>query len=333
MSNDNENHIQSGLQFFSNTITSINMRRMKINQTKGFAKFVLKKAHTKNNIYKLDPSLGILSFGLYHARLASNLGILTAYFNSNNKNEQVLQSNLTNLFYEIINDIAWGTINLVQFFWWTFRKSVTAGMYGVLLEGVGMLFDEVIMLIQFSKSMQQHKLDKENATSSYAKKQLEIAWTYRKINLLRSSLHITLFALIFIIFGVGLISFPISPIIYSVNFISTSLRISLLVMKNKQEASLMQCNNFSSQKILEYKRKCKLDLMQQINHFFHLIILIPLVLVLFGPLHIAFTVSAMLLVFLSDYIVDILLSKKNVNANTAEKTITAEATQKKHISP
>lgn len=329
MSNDKENNIQNGLRFFSNTITSINMRRMKINQSKGFAKFLLQKTSTESNIYQLEPSLGILSFSLYHARLASNLGILTAYFNANDKNKQVLQNNLTNLFYEIINDIVWGGINLVQFFWWTFRKSVTAGMYGVLLEGIGMLFDEFVMLTQFSKSIQQHQRATENVTSNYAKKQLEIAWVYRKINLLRSSLHITLFAIIFIIFGMGLIYFQISPIIYSVNFISNILRIGLLVIKNKQETSLMQCHNVSPQKILEHKRKCRVDLMQQINHFLHLVILIPLALILFAPHHIAFSVSTVLLVFLSDYIIDLLLSE--VNANSAEEPITSEATQKRHI--
>lgn len=315
MSNDKENHIQDGLRFFSNTITAINMRRQKVNQTKGFAKFLVKQANLESNICKVEPSLGILSFSLYHARLASNLSLLIAYFNSTNENKQALQNSLTNLFYEIINDIVWSTINLVQFFWWTFKKSVAAGMYGVLLEGIGMLFDELVMLTQFSKAQQQHQEAKTNAQSSYTIKQLEIAWMYRKINLLRSSLHIILFASIFIAFGMGLIAFPISTIIYSVNFISNSLRIGLLISKNKQEILLMQSNHVKPQEILKHERTFKIALIQQMNHFFHFIMLLPLVLILFAPQPIAFSISAVLLVFLSDYFIDLLLNEVNTAEN------------------
>ncbi|MDF1678084.1 MAG: hypothetical protein P1U32_05260 [Legionellaceae bacterium] len=304
MSQDKRIDLPKGLGFFNNAISSVNMRRQKIRQTKGVANLVLKQTSWNNHLSCWDTPLGVLSFALYYVRLTSNLSLLAYQYTCCSRDKRMSQAELEAISFTLLNDIVWSSINAMQFFWWTFNRSKKAGLLGVQSEGVGMLFDELVMLIQFEKARSQYKKSLISNTSSQEKDILKLNWTYKKINCARSSVHILLFALLFIGFGMGMVTFPISIFIYSTNIISNLLRITLEVQKDKQQLNIMRKHEVHSTKITQHQNNSKHHALQQLNHFFHFLLLVPLALVVSAPGPMALSVGIMMLVFFSDALVE-----------------------------
>lgn len=311
-------NVKTGFTFFSDTVSFVNSKRLKLRQTKGFASLVARKAGwKKNNLPQWDPILGISSFALYQARIVSNLGLLMCTLISDD-NEEIKQSILEEIMLTLVNDIVWSTINLIQYFWWTFKVSLEAGFRGMYLESVGMLFDTFVMLIQFIQGLVQHQQQLANFTAEQ-RDYHRLDWTYQTINLIRSSLHMVSLAMLFTGFALGFVAFPISIFVYSVNITSNSLRISFEIIKNKQKTTLMRQHGVNEDSISAHEQRIQLSAVEQINHFLHLLIFIPLILILFAPTPFALSVSMIIVVIISDYLIDQWIhSYQPTNAESSE---------------
>ncbi|MDF1646662.1 MAG: hypothetical protein P1U61_06770 [Legionellaceae bacterium] len=303
MTDKNSSYTHKNLKFFSDTISSVNTKRQKIRQTKGIANVVVGQISWKNNLCKWDPSLGLLSFTLYYTRLVSNITLLICQF-SDCRAEKMNPNALEDIMLELLNDTVWSSINLVQFFWWTFKVSTESGLRGVQLEGVGMLFDEMIMLIQYQKKLSQYKKNLCATTSLQKIDSLKLEWQYKKFNLLRSSIHIMFFSLLFIGFGMGMITFSISICIYSTNIISQSLRMILDILKDAQQSELMKKHDADYVEIKQHQNHSQYHAMQQANHFIHFLLFVPLALILSAPGPLTLSIGVMACVFLSDYCIE-----------------------------
>ncbi|MCH9757383.1 MAG: hypothetical protein K0U37_09365 [Gammaproteobacteria bacterium] len=301
--------VELGLRFFSNTITSVNAKRQKINQTKGIASFVVKKTSWTSNLTQWELPLSVLSFTLYYARLASNLILLARHLNHCSSNNEMNQKMLDLIAFDILNDIVWSTINLVQFFWLTFKVSIKAGLRGVQLEGIGMLFDDLVMLVQFKQKLEQHQEALLTTTSAAKKDYLKLEWEYKQMNVIRSFIHITLFSFVFIGFGLGVIALPLSILVFVTNIMSNGLRIMLGIIKDKQQTSLMRQHEASRLQVNQHLNRTEYNALQQINHFIHFLILTPLSLILCAPGSMVLSVGVMMSVLFSDYVIDHLIER------------------------
>lgn len=293
-----------GLSFFNRTISLINERRQKIRQTKGMANFIVQQIKWKNCMNAWDIPLGILSFVLYYLRLAANLILLAQHLYCASWTSKDSYKILYAIAFEILNDLVWSTINLAQFFWLTFKVSLKAGYIGVQLEGLGMFFDEILMLFQFRNAYREHYEKLESTEYLSDKEYLKIDWHYKQINTIRSVIHLTLFTAAFIGFGLGLVTFPLSIFVYSINITSGILRVTLGGVKDTQKLKVLEAHDVTSKQLSEHKTKSLRQLIQEINHLAHFLVFVPLVLILTAPCPLTFSIGLMLLVFLSDYIIN-----------------------------
>ena len=126
MTNSNNSHINSGLRFFQNQLDDLNNYRIKIQSSKMTLKYLIRSPVKKKNIDILTPPLNYLSFSLYYLRFATQLGVL-----STNNSSLHESSTAEPIYFQLLNDFVWGSINFIEFYFWSFSKSQSAGISGM----------------------------------------------------------------------------------------------------------------------------------------------------------------------------------------------------------
>lgn len=224
-------HLKSTLQFFSRTLSDLNNKRIQVNGAKGLAKYFANSQKRIRDLAPLDTSLGILSFSLYMLRFSSNLGLLVQ-LNLMEFEEQTDHKLRRELFYNLLNDSLWCAVNLTQFFWLSYRHSITSGLRGMQLETLAQLIDILIMIIRYKQEKDEYEL-KYNQTTGIERARLAIEWQKKELNVLRSLLTSLAIVSVFALFSFSVITLPLSLILSPIVLISSLLRI-IIDMKNDE---------------------------------------------------------------------------------------------------
>ncbi|KTD35851.1 hypothetical protein Lnau_0835 [Legionella nautarum] len=240
--------LKSTLQFFSSSLSDLNNKRIQVNRAKGLAKYFASSQKSMRALSPLDTSLGIMSFSLYMLRLSTNIGLLVQ-LNWVESKEQTDYKLRRELFYSLLNDSLWCAVNLTQFFWLSYRNSISSGLRGMQLETLAQLIDIFIMIIRYKQEKDEYEL-KYNQATGIERTRLAIEWQNKEFNTLRSLLTSLAIVTVFALFSFSIITVPLSPLISTIVLISSLLRVITEVKKNHKLINQLKLNEVSSQQIM-----------------------------------------------------------------------------------
>lgn len=205
------------LTFFKGHLTRMNTERIRFNRTKSIVRYVTKAQTKPWDLTLLDAPLGIMSFSIYYLRLGLNLSFLfqqlQEYRNGNIESMQSIQ----NVSLSVLNDSVWGTCNMIQYFWWTFRTSRSAGLRGMQLEVIGQLMDVLLIIIRHKQAFDQHQAQWAEASDA-GRERLMMEWKYQQRNFIRVCLHLSLFTSVMALMAFSAATIPLSPIFFFYQF-------------------------------------------------------------------------------------------------------------------
>lgn len=297
--------VSTRLTFFNDNLSKINVRRIQANRSKGLAKFLTKDAPKRRSLIVIEHPLGIMSFGLYGLRMINTIALLI------NQSCQVVNASpkskakTRDLWYSLLNDSIWFSVNLVEYFWLTFNTSRSAGLRGLQLDTVGQLIDVLILLIRYQQDKKSYLL-RCNQAGEEEKMALARNWRLNELHLLRNILTMLAIALTYALFSTSVITVAIAPIISPIVFMGALSR--LLIDMTHDSQFLAQLN--SSQTLFRLqeqnsRRKARLQDLNQIilsNIFlpmgFFVLISAPL------PLALSSCFVMLLLTKLADHFID-----------------------------
>jgi hypothetical protein len=226
-----------GANFFKKQLDLSNDYRMQLLRSKQRVNYLLTDQTKKMNLAKLSTPLGYLSFAIYYTRLLVSLSIIahqlfTAENTYSNRHPSFNYS-------QLLNDAVWGTINFVEFFFWTFSRSVEAGRMGMSLEVFGLLMDLSILVIQTNQTIHNLANKAFDESDPKIKRKLDNQIHIARKNQIRIIIHLLTiaFSLSTIAFQLG-ISFPLSPVFFVTGIVSGFLRLKWAVDKESFEANI-----------------------------------------------------------------------------------------------
>lgn len=250
-----QNTIRTSLTFFSNKSTQINTQRLQIKRSKNLASFFAKPLKNQRSIQKLDTTLGVLSFAIYISRFFSNLVLLQ--HEEDEKKRQALQ-------YTLFNDFLWASINLIQFFWLSFKKSTSAGYLGMQLEAIGQFTDLLVSIIRYLEDKEEYD-KKYNLASKEEQERMTIEWKYKELDFYRTLMTSASTFFIFALSSFRIIFIPLSPVIGTITFMSSLVKIVMAMKKDQETLQLLKDQNADPAFIAQKKQELFFDRMQELN--------------------------------------------------------------------
>jgi len=225
--------LRGALTFFRSGLTQINAQRLSLNNTKRIVKYVVHEGDVsaQSKLALLDTPVGYLSFLLYYARFANQIILL---INCDDDKEQA-----NGVYPKLLNDLLWGTCNLIQFYWWSFKVSSAAGYKGLQLEVCAQVIDLVIMMANHHKDYDAHLQEMAKA-SPETQKLLLNEWDFKRKNFIRAFIHASVIvsALAFIAFA-GL-AIPTTPVFFTVGIVSGLLKNLMQLQKEITVINLLK---------------------------------------------------------------------------------------------
>ncbi len=282
--------LASTLSFFNGKLSYLNDKRLQLNRAKSLAKYVAKSQNNIRDLAPLDTTLGVMSFSLYMLRFSANVGLLVQLNlvefpkNSNHKIRR-------DLYYSLLNDSLWCIVNLTEFFWLSYRNSISAGLQGMQLETLAQLTDILIMMIRYQQDKNDYDLQYNQATSE-ERARLAIEWQSRELNLLRSLLTGLSITIVFGLFSFSVMAVPLSPIISSIILISSLLRILIEIEKDKQLIHQLKLNETNPQEIMSKEQATSAARLKDLNQIMLNNIFLPMGIFLVITMPIPLTIIA-----------------------------------------
>ena len=285
--------LKSTLTFFNSQLTYLNTQRLQLNRSKGFAKYLAQSHKTLRNLTPLDTTMGVMSFTLYMARFAVNFGLLAQIL----VGEQLDKSDdktIKDLYYNLLNDSLWGTVNLTQFFWLTFNNSQSAGFYGIQLEVIAQLIDVLVMVVRFQESREEYEL-KLRQSSGADQKRLTMEWRHRELNFIRSFLTASSIMVALGLLAFSIASVPVSPIISAILLISALSRVLIDSEKDKKIIHQLKLDGVEPQLIAKEQSMLTRNRLNDLNQVILYNVFIPVGLFLFLTTPISLLLASVLL--------------------------------------
>ncbi len=239
--------IKSTLMFFNSKLTDLNDKRLQLNRGKGLAKYLAKSQKNTRDLASLDTALGVMSFSLYMLRFSANVGLL-AHLILVESQEKTYHKICRDLYYSLLNDSLWCVVNLTQFFWLSYRNSISAGLQGMQLETLAQLIDILVMIIRYQQDKKEYDL-KYNQAMGMERSRLAIEWQNKELNGLRSLLTSLSVVIAFGLFSFSGVAVPLSPVISSIILISSLLRVLIDIEKDRQLIHQLKLNETSREQI------------------------------------------------------------------------------------
>ncbi|CZK72525.1 Uncharacterised protein [Legionella pneumophila] len=239
--------IKSTLMFFNSKLTDLNDKRLQLNRGKGLAKYLAKSQKNTRDLAPLDAALGVMSFSLYMLRFSANVGLL-AHLILVESQEKTNHKIRRDIYYSLLNDSLWCVVNLTQFFWLSYRNSISAGLQGMQLETLAQLIDILVMIIRYQQDKKEYDL-KYNQAMGMERSRLAIEWQNKKLNGLRSLLTSLSVVIAFGLFSFSGVAVPLSPVISSIILISSLLRVLIDIEKDRQLIHQLKLNETSREQI------------------------------------------------------------------------------------
>lgn len=249
--NKKSEFIQSKIIFFKKNITDANSKRLSFNRNRNFIKYFVKPKLYSQTWTPISFSWGIFSFSIYLLRLLLNIFLLSYWLLT--QPAPLKSVNLTPILYEIVNDLLWSTCNLIQFFWWTFEVSKSAGYKGLQFEAIAQYVDCLIMIVRFHQEYQNQNAHKNTLS------------TYHYLQFIRSLLTLFFITLVLSLFAFSAITLPLSPIIFFISLSSTFIRMGINYYQYQ-----------SSSKRLKETETFSLETKKELSQFILDYVLIPL---------------------------------------------------------
>ncbi len=237
------------LKFFTSELTDLNIRRQQVNRSKGLARYFAKSQKNLRDITPLDTTLGVMSFSLYMLRFSANVGLLAQLILERGDNAPV-QTEHRDLYYSLLNDSIWSLVNLAQFFWLSYSKSVGSGLQGMQLETLAQFIDLLVMVFRFQKDKEEYELKYQNA-NSMERARLAIEWQNKETNFLRALLTGLAIAVVFGIFSFSLAAVPLSPVISAILLISAVIRVLNDMERDQQLLNQLKLNGASAHQVFD----------------------------------------------------------------------------------
>ncbi|HAT2008864.1 TPA: lpg0716 family Dot/Icm T4SS effector [Legionella pneumophila] len=239
--------IKSTLMFFNSKLTDLNDKRLQLNRGKGLAKYLAKSQKNIRDLASLDAALGVMSFSLYMLRFSANVGLL-AHLILVESQEKTNHKIRRDIYYSLLNDSLWCVVNLTQFFWLSYRNSISAGLQGMQLETLAQLIDILVMIIRYQQDKKEYDL-KYNQAKGMERSRLAIEWQNKELNGLRSLLTSLSVVIAFGLFSFSGVAVPLSPVISSIILISSLLRVLIDIEKDRQLIHQLKLNETSREQI------------------------------------------------------------------------------------
>lgn len=239
--------IKPTLMFFNSKLTDLNDKRLQLNRGKGLAKYLAKSQKNTRDLAPLDAALGVMSFSLYMLRFSANVGLL-AHLILVESQEKTNHKIRRDIYYSLLNDSLWCVVNLTQFFWLSYRNSISAGLQGMQLETLAQLIDILVMIIRYQQDKKEYDL-KYNQAMGMERSRLAIEWQNKELNGLRSLLTSLSVVIAFGLFSFSGVAVPLSPVISSIILISSLLRVLIDIEKDRQLIHQLKLNETSREQI------------------------------------------------------------------------------------
>jgi len=265
--------LKSTLKFFNTKLTDLNDKRLQLNRGKGLAKYLANPQKNTMDISPLETTLGVMSFSLYALRLSANIGLLIQLI-LKSSSKKINHNKHRDLYYRLLNDSLWCTVNLIQFFWLSFRNSTSAGLRGMQLEILAQLIDMLVMIIRYKQDQKEYEVKYNNASAS-ERVRLEIEWQNKQLSVIRSLLTGLSVALVFALYSFSIASVPMSPIISSVIVISSLIRVLTDMDRDRKLLQHLKCNEMNPQKVLAEERRMTKARLHDLNQIILSSVLIP----------------------------------------------------------
>jgi len=217
--------LNHNLTFFKTKLTHLNTQRLGYNRNRNCVKYFVDPQQYSKTLAPVAPVFGVISFSLYAIRFAINVRLLIQEQSEKIPNPIYIKE----LYYNLFNDLLWGTCNLTQFFWWTFAVSSSAGFKGLQLEAFAQLVDLLTLIIRYREAYQNHHTLLNTITDVDEQNRLRIEWHYKTLHFIRSCLTAALILSAFSVLAFSVTSAPISPIIFLISLCGTIARIGINV--------------------------------------------------------------------------------------------------------
>lgn len=301
MSTSSKKYIHEGLTFFTNKISSVNMQRLRYNRNKNLVNYITMIRKTPSNLKSISTAVGIMSFSLYYLQLIATIANLIEIKSKNNHTQQKKSDITHKLYLDLVNSLLWSTCNLTQFVLAN-SSQTNAGALVVQLEIIGQSLDLLIMLINYNhiRQEQERKLSKAAINE---KELLELEWEYRKINYLRSLLHLgsALTALCGLAVFKGF--FPSSPLIFLISLLSNTLKVALSWSEDTKRLQIMQKENYHPSYIQIDWRNIKLKRIKDVCNLLCQYALAPVSLLLLAAAPIPLTIICFVAIVAIEHII------------------------------
>src|SRR3990167_10556333 len=295
------------LLFFKKNLTYVNSQRLNFNRSKNFIKYHTAPALYTKILSPLNAPLGIASFSLYYLRFIVNLSLLAQLMLIRDLDKETKNQQQSELYYSLFNDLLWSTCNLVQFFWWTFARSQSAGRRGLQLEACAQLIDLLIMIINHQQNEQNYR-KKYNRANPIERERLNIEWYYNQINFIRTLTAVGLIVAIFSLLAFTTSTIPISPLIFLINLSSALLRIAIQLDKDKKIIHHLCQSGKKSTFVLEEKHKLAIEHVKEVNKWIVDFVMLPISLFLIITAPLSITLTCLLSFFIIQSICDYYLN-------------------------
>lgn len=306
------------LKFFNTKITELNTTRLHFNRNKNLAKFFAKPKKSLLDTPPVETTLGAMSFSLYFLRFTTNMSLLIQLIlNDSLKNKE--EKKRRDLYYQLLNDSLWSTVNLIQFFWLSYKKSSAAGLRGMQLEALVQFIDLLIALIRYQQDKEDYELRYKQATKSERVK-LDIEWQHKQLTMVRTFVTSLTTLVIFSLVAFSVTSIPLSPIMAAISLTSAILRILNDIYRDQQLIKHLKETESNPQVIADKKREMIVARLNDLNQVILYNAFMPLGLFLFISTPIPVTLIASLSMLLLYYVTSKLIAMHSPDSSPTNPT-------------
>lgn len=254
-----ESKLKNNIIFFKQKLDEMSVYRMQLLRSKQQINYLNSDPVRRCSLSYLSVPLGYLSFSIYYARLISQCSLLLYCQISKDTGGKLNQSEIA---LQIFNDALWGTINYIEYFYFTYQISKEHGIKGMQLEVFGQLLDIAVMSYKYVIQLKEFTSEYQTKNDPIERVLLLNDIKYARNNFVRSILHMSVITIVLATIAFPLpFTLPLTPTFYITSLVSGYLRIHWAAEKERGQALILN-------KPLESKKVNELSIEYLNKHVF-----------------------------------------------------------------
>lgn len=270
--------------FFNKHLKALNVERIKLRNANQIATYASthQGGFTKGLLLPVKP-MGYMSFMINYTRLLTTIGLMIEHkINPSCSDQQPLNRDYE-LYLNVLNDAVWGTFNLVEFFWWSFKVSKKAGYWGMQLEALGLCIDLFQMIIRHYKAYQLYQKRLQEVP---LEKQADLRreWQFKQLHFMRTCIYISLFIITMMTISILGAGIPLSPIFFIMRALNGLLRYTMEKQEHQAEISALKAQGASESVIQSRQRALQYDELTSLHQLLGSLVLLPVCLYLLATM-------------------------------------------------